>query len=343
MPSTSRAREVPITPPRRRAHPALPVRPLLVGAAWAATAILGLIAVGRLVHLDDAIEWPYSGINAFTPLVYLPAYASLAVAFAFRRNLLMIVSGLLVVVHLFWTVPEILPGDTEAAPPESARLRVMSANLLYHNDRAGRIGEQIRAENPDVLVLVEVSPLTLDAVRSSGALSGYHYSEVRPEEGAFGSAVFSRFPLSNAYAPEVAGQASLRVTVELDEGRRFVMYAVHTVSPTQSDFTDRWRTQLDTLRRENEESDLPMIMAGDFNATRDHRPFRRLTSSGMRDAHDVIGAGWTPTWNANTLVLPPTLRIDHVLASPTFAVTGYRVGSEFGSDHKPVTVDLAMR
>jgi endonuclease/exonuclease/phosphatase (EEP) superfamily protein YafD len=66
-------------------------------------------------------------------------------------------------------------------------------------------------------------------------------------------------------------------------------------------------------------------------------------NSGVRDAHDVVGGGWQPTWNSKSLILPPVLRIDHVLASPAFAVTGFEVGGDFGSDHRPVIADLAMR
>ena len=335
--------DIPVVARAGRVHAALSVRSLLTAAAWTTAGLLALTALGRLVHLDDAVGWPYPGINALTPLVYLPAYAVLAVGFALRRNLLMVISGLLIVLHLFWTVPELLPGSAEAAPAGSARLRVMTANLLYHNDRADRLGEQIRSGNPDLLVLAEVSPLTLERLRSSGALDDYRYSETRPQVGAFGSAIFSRFPLTDAAAPEIAGQQFLRATVQVDEQRRFVVYAVHTISPVNREYTEQWRAQLDTLREEVRAAELPVVMAGDFNATRDHRPFRRLTSAGVRDTHDVVGAGWTPTWNASSLSVLRLMRIDHVLASPAFAVTGYDVGDEFGSDHLPVTVDLALR
>ncbi|MEX5634672.1 endonuclease/exonuclease/phosphatase family protein [Parafrankia sp. FMc2] len=325
------------------AWPTHPGRTLLVLAAWITTAGLALIAAGRLVHLDDAVAWPASAANALTPLLYLPVYAALAIGFALRRSRLMILCVLVAAAHLVWTAPEVIPGNPDEAGQGSARLRVMTANLLYRNAEAGRLGQQIRQASPDVIVLVEVSPLTLAKVRESGALAGYRYSEARPEEGAFGAAVFSRFPLSDAAAPEVAGSMSLRATVRVDERRSFVVYAVHTISPTSGDYARRWRAQLDQLQEEVRAARLPVVLAGDFNATRDHRPMRRLISAGVRDAHDVVGAGWTPTWNADMVMFPPVLRIDHVLASPAFAITSYQVGTEFGSDHKPVTVDLALR
>jgi endonuclease/exonuclease/phosphatase family metal-dependent hydrolase len=87
-----------------------------------------------------------------------------------------------------------------------------------------------------------------------------------------------------------------------------------------------------------------VVLAGDFNATRGHRPFERLLRAGVRDAHDVTGTGWQPTWRAGSgqLRRRVALRIDHVLASPTFAITGYHLGTCDGSDHHPVIADLAL-
>ncbi|MCK9896673.1 endonuclease/exonuclease/phosphatase family protein [Frankia sp. AgB32] len=335
--------DIPVAPVEPR-HRTLP-RPAAVITAVARVVAVGLalLALGRLVHLDDAFDWPYSAINALTPLLYLPAYVTLAVSFARRRNLLLILSAALIVMHLFWSLPEVLPGSAENAAPGSARLRVMSANLYYDNAHADRLGAQIRAANPDVLVLLELSPLTLARVSASGALGAFRYHEVRVRDGAFGAALYSRLPLRDAAAPIVGGSMSLRATVEVDEQRRFVMYAVHTISPTTGPYTSRWRTQLSALRQEARTATLPVVMAGDFNATRDHRPLRRLIDAGVRDAHDVVGAGWDPTWSARAVLVPPVLRLDHVLASPAFAVTGFQVGGDFGSDHLPVIADLAMR
>ncbi|MCK9878776.1 endonuclease/exonuclease/phosphatase family protein [Frankia sp. Ag45/Mut15] len=342
-PSTSSPGDIPVAA-AEPTTPTLPSIPTVITiVAWVVTGGLALLALGRLVHLDDAIDWPYTVVNALTPLLYLPAYAAVAVAFARRRNLLLIVSVALIAVHAFWTVPELLPGHAENAASGSARIRVMSANLRYDNAHADRLGAQIQSANPDVLVLLELTPLTLAKVASTGALRPYTYHEVRATKGAFGAGIYSRFPLRDAAAPTVGDGMSLRATVQVDENRRFVMYAVHTISPTSSTYTTRWRTQLTELRHEARTATLPVIMAGDFNATRDHRPFRQLVDAGVRDAHDVVGGGWEPTWSATAVIVPPVLRIDHVLASPAFAVTGFSVGREYGSDHLPIFADLAMR
>ncbi len=332
-----------VVPSKRGAAGVIPPRTLVILFSWLAVGNLGVITLGRALHLDDALSWPYSGINAFTPVEFLPAYVVLAVSFALRRNRLLIVSTLVIIAHLYWTVPELWPGKPESAPAGSAKVRMMSANLLYTNENAGRLGTQIRAEGPDILVLEEATPLTLAAVEKSGALAAFPYQDVRSQPNPFGIAVFSRFPLVEPELRSVADLPSLRLTVQVDAAHQFRLFAVHTVAPINGGSAPRWRSQLDNLRADVARTPIPVVLAGDFNATRDHRPFQRLLNDHLRDAHDVVGAGWTPTWNADHLVLPPLLRIDHVLASPQFAVTGYQVGAAFGSDHKPLIVDLALR
>ncbi len=328
---------------RPRSAAVLPPRTLMIFVAWVVVGTLGVLTLGRLVHLDDALSWPYSGINAFTPVEYLPAYVALAIAFALRRNRLLVVALLVVIAHLAWTVPEVWPGKPAPAPAGAARLRILTSNLLYTNAQAGGLGSQILGQKPDIVVLEEVTPLTLGALERSGALAGYAYQEVHAQSDPWGVAVFSRFPLVDPQPLSVADLPSLRMTVQVDAQRRFRLFAVHTVSPTNAGYTATWRRQLDNLRADATLTPMPVVLAGDFNATRDHRPFRRLQDAHLRDAHDVVGAGWTPTWNAKSLFTPPLLRIDHVLASTQFAVTGYQAGAEFGSDHKPVIVDLALR
>ncbi|WP_045876167.1 endonuclease/exonuclease/phosphatase family protein [Pseudofrankia sp. DC12] len=319
-----------------------PGRALLGWLTWLVLAVLAVLALGRLTHLDDALAYPYSAVNALTPLVYLPAYAAVAVGFGLRRNLLMLAAVPLIGLHLFWTVPELWPSSPDDAPAGAVSVRLLTANLEFTNAQAARLGPQIAAQHPDIVVLEEVSPLTLDGVESSGAVARFPYHAVHTDLGAFGYAVYSRFPLSAVSAPVVGGEPFARMTVAVGDGQRFVLFAVHTISPTSVAYTKRWRAQLDQLATDARTSALPVVLAGDFNATRDHRPFRHLLDSGVRDAHDVVGVGWQPTWPAD-LTLPPVIRIDHVLASPAFAITGYRRGGNDGSDHLPVIADLALR
>ena len=50
---------------------------------------------------------------------------------------------------------------------------------------------------------------------------------------------------------------------------------------------------------------LPVVMVGDFNATRQHRSFDRLVRTGWSDAGALCFGGWRGTWPANRWWRPP--------------------------------------
>ena len=79
---------------------------------------------------------------------------------------------------------------------------------------------------------------------------------------------------------------------------------------------------------------------GDFNATPWSFPFRRLLSStDLSNSARGYGLDLSYPANGNLLVRVP---IDHLLFSGGLAVVDRRLGPAMGSDHFPLTVDLAL-
>ena len=82
----------------------------------------------------------------------------------------------------------------------------------------------------------------------------------------------------------------------------------------------------------------PVIVAGDFNATRDQRPFRDLEALGFVDAADQAGAGFVPTFPDGRLPMP-VVAIDHVMVRDSrlsaVSVTSVVVP---GADHRALVV-----
>ena len=103
-----------------------------------------------------------------------------------------------------------------------------------------------------------------------------------------------------------------------------------------------WRRSLADLATEARATDLPVVVLGDFNADRDHAPFRRLLGTGLRDAHDERGRGLARTWPAKA----PLLHLDHVLVGDgeggRLVVEDVREVVLPGSDHLAVVADLAV-
>lgn len=306
---------------------------------WLVAGPLALSAAARLVHLDEKSSLLLL-IDGLTPWLWLPALGSFAIGLSIRRPLLSVVSGAVAALYLVWTVPGLgLPPATPRTG-SAVQFRLFSANLNFHNADTRGIAKEISTVRPDVIVLQELSSRTAMGPSSSGVLDEYPYAVVRPREGAFGIGVWSRLPLVDAQAVNVAGVTMIRATL-LVSGQALQLWAVHVVAPVGPD-RDRWQRQLAWLGQAARD-DQPLIMAGDFNATRWHRGLARLLADGMADAHERRGRGLAATWPRNRWPLPPLMRLDHVLVSREIGVRAVWEGSGLGSDHRPVVADLVVQ
>jgi endonuclease/exonuclease/phosphatase (EEP) superfamily protein YafD len=124
------------------------------------------------------------------------------------------------------------------------------------------------------------------------------------------------------------------------DGPRIV--AVHAVAPIRWELRN-WRSDLDWLAEQCSGEDV--ILAGDFNATLDHFAGRGVDGGDLGRCHDAAlsggaaGVGTWPTGVPEFFGSP----IDHVLATPNWEVTSFRVISELddaGSDHRPIVTTL---
>ena len=120
--------------------------------------------------------------------------------------------------------------------------------------------------------------------------------------------------------------------------------AVHLVAPIPSEF-DNWQQDLAWMAGACTEPNV--IMVGDFNSTLDH--FAGLSNAegatlgDCTDAASVSENAAVGTWPTS---LPGLLGapIDHIMATPNWAVTGMRVienYDKYGTDHRPVLAQFA--
>jgi endonuclease/exonuclease/phosphatase (EEP) superfamily protein YafD len=295
-----------------------------------------LVAAVRLLGLED--HWfLLIGLVGLLPLTLLPAYFVLGFGIWRKRWLLAASGALLVAAHLAWTVPDAIPrGRTSVGTP----LRIYSHNMLYSNTKDSSAARDIRNDRPDVVILLELSHRNLPLLEPE--LDAYRYRLIRPStDSAPGFGIWSRLPFDQTQVVYGDGFPVGEMTLHV-ASRSVRLFAVHTVGPVNSQAAAVWRTELAWLGQQvRHRGGTPVILAGDFNATTDHRDFRRLLGAGLTDAHRVAG-GWAATWPKTWWWLPSVMRIDHVLVSSGIGVHAQRVVGNSGSDHAGLLTDLRV-
>ena len=83
-----------------------------------------------------------------------------------------------------------------------------------------------------------------------------------------------------------------------------------------------------------------VIVGGDYNSTPDMRQFRDLLTNGYEDAVNQIGAGFAPTFKADSW-LPPLITIDHLLTRNAQAAS-IKTVKITGTDHRALLATIRV-
>ena len=117
---------------------------------------------------------------------------------------------------------------------------------------------------------------------------------------------------------------------------------VHTLAPFPA-YWREWSAALAAVGQSVRASgDSRMLMVGDFNATWGNSGFVALLHDGLTDGAAARGKATDMTW-PNGAVVPPFVRIDHVLTGARLAVTEIAAKPGFGSDHRYLVATVAIR
>lgn len=316
-----------------------PPRPVLPRIGWVVVGAL-LAVVGARLRLLGAVPLAI-GVRGVERRLLLAAYPVAALAFLARRRGLAGAASVLAFVQIVSS----MRGRGGRAPrpidANSGRLRLVTANLLCSNPDIGRLADDIADEDADVVLLQEVTPTVAAALRASRLWSTYPYRRIAARTEYHGAATFSRLPVIAHSVLDVAGSPMLRTDLATSNGPLRVVN-VHTVAPLTVHRARQWTRQFTALGDLADADASPVILAGDFNATGDHRPFRRLLRRGLRDAFDIAGRGTGPTWPVGHRFLPRLLRLDHVVTSDDVEISALRTAPSVGSDHARLVAELGI-
>ena len=198
------------------------------------------------------------------------------------------------------------------------------------------IGALARRTGPDVIVVQGFDSTQRRELGDawSQALPHSTFHPMARQSGC-GTLVASRTPLRTLSAPE-----GTQLVVEFDRpGGPVVLLPVDLPTPTNG--VTPWLEAFAHLSEAvTAHRDRPLVVAGDFNAVREHEPLRRLLQdTGLRDAAEVAGSGWTPTFPSRSWH-PPILGLDHVLIGAPLGASGIRIDAIASEEHRALVVPI---
>ncbi|MFC4081345.1 endonuclease/exonuclease/phosphatase family protein [Amycolatopsis samaneae] len=295
--------------------------------------LLALAGVAALRFVGFDGNWYVIAPLSLTPYV-VPVGVLLAVlAMLLRRWWIGVLALMVAGAVAALVVPRLSAIDQRAA--HGRTLRVLASNLYIGSADPREVVNLVRANQVDVLNLVELTPDVLRRLDEAGLFTLLPYRVLHTDPGVEGSGIVSRFPLAETH---LAGDSSVKqpgARVDLGDGVVVEVVAVHPIAPDID--SRRWERELKDLSAAEGEHGI-RILAGDFNATLDHAAFRTVLSRGYLDAAEQRGDALTPTWHTAA----PLVALDHVVVDRRAAVRDFRVFKVPGSDHRAVYAEIQL-
>jgi hypothetical protein len=311
--------------------------PLLTVVVWL------LVAPGLIWAVIRIFGWergPLVPLFAFTPYAAAWSLIPLILALATRRWSAAAVALLAVIGLAVAVLPRFIP-DRDRGRISGVPLTVMTSNLLYGGADPETIVRLVKDNDVAVLAVQEFTPEGRAALATAGLGELLPFTSLGDEPGAAGSGVYSRFPIADAGVRQNSGgMLQAYGTVQPPGADEVIVESAHPLAPAGLIQVPGWKRDLDAEPAPATGGPL-RILLGDFNATLDHAPLRRLISRGYRDAADTDGRGLARTWPASTTALPP-VTIDHVLADRRIGVRKVSVHFIPESDHRAVIAALTV-
>lgn len=225
--------------------------------------------------------------------------------------------------------------------------RIVSINLKLDSDTYDKTASFIRKCNPDFVVFTEYGNSWRRELEL--LLSEHKWRYVRVTGEHVGIGIYSKYPAEfkvvfveepKALAmPVVCADISISGKAE----KKLRLIGFRGPSPRR-DFLYRQRNAVLMtgvgFAEEGYSTDIPVIMAGDYNAS----PYSSVFKEAVYKGH--LGYDSTPfakTWPVNgDMFLPFGIRIDHALVNRHVRIISSETGPLLDSDHYPVTVDFQL-
>lgn len=237
-------------------------------------------------------------------------------------------------VAVLWA-PPFVGTRGNAGPTE---LTVMTLNLQFGRADAESVVAAVRDSGAQLLSVQELTPTAQAGFERAGMDELLPFRYTVPLDRASGTGIWSAYPLSGRTEFTDTWLANLTATAATPS-EPVTVVALHAGAPLS---LDHGRADLDAQVITDQLVQLPqpLIVAGDFNATRDNRFIRQLEGQDFTDAATAAGAGLLRTWPNEMSPVPPVIGIDHVMTKGFPGAVAVRTFAVAGTDHLGLIVQL---
>lgn len=219
----------------------------------------------------------------------------------------------------------------------TGRVSAMASNVLMENDRFADLGAVIDRADPDILFLMETDDRWVSAMEPW--LSRYPHVLRHPLGNHYGLVLATRLKVRDMRVRYLTRDDTPTAFAELESegGRTFRFVGMHPRPPTPGVDTVERDAQLAYAARFARDTDMPVVVMGDFNAVAWSDVSQSFKAVG-RYLDPRIGRGPIPSFDANHWIM--RFPIDQLYVTQDVAVAGFARGAAFGSDHYPMIADL---
>lgn len=216
------------------------------------------------------------------------------------------------------------------------------SNVLMTNRDSDRLLALVKDLRPDVFLALETDRWWTGKI--AALAEDYPHAIELPQDDTYGMVLRSRLPLIDPSVERIVNDniPSIHVDLELEDGARIKLHAVHPKPPfpdEDTSSTDR-DAELLVIGERIRETDCPTVVFGDLNDvawSRTTRLFQKI--SGLLDPR--VGRGFFCTFHADHWFLRWPL--DHIFISRQFRVRSLKRLVPIGSDHFPIFVELSFQ
>lgn len=245
----------------------------------------------------------------------------------------------LLTVSLVWNGYFIVPYYIASADTQSTSkhtFKISSINLLSSNSELELVKDYIQKEDPDILVLMELTPRWEKELKP--IIDDFPFKILMTRTDNFGIALLSKFKMESSVDyvdPHNKPTIISRLTIK---NHIFSIIATHPVPPINQTSFDSRNKQLQHLLNQSTDYSENVILIGDLNTSSFSNHFQALISQDLKDSR--IGFGLLPTWPAEFTIFQTTL--DHCLVSQHLKIIERASGNYVGSDHLPIHLTIGL-